>query len=82
MIYDLGEVVKHHRTAKKLTQAQLAEGICSRQTINKLELGERKPHKFVLNQILLKLGLSPQDFDLRIGLEDVTTLQFPNVLPL
>jgi len=75
MIYNLGDIIKHHRNTKNLTQAQLAEGICSRQTINKLEMGERRPHKTVLEEIFLKLGLTIQDFDFGIEIEDEQTLE-------
>jgi len=55
-------MIRESRKAQRLTQEQLAEGICSRETIVKLEKGERKPSWFVFREILHRLGLSTEIF--------------------
>jgi len=59
-LYNANLMIRESRMAQGLTQEQLAEGICSRETIVKLEKGERKPNWFVFREILLRLGLNPE----------------------
>jgi len=56
-LFNANLMIKEARLAKGLTQEQLAEGICSRETIVKLEKGDRKPSRFVYREILHRLGL-------------------------
>lgn len=55
-VYNIGLLVKDLRLQHGLTQAELAEGICSRDTVVKIENGKRKPDYYVLNNILERLG--------------------------
>jgi len=57
-LYNANLIIRETRKAQGLTQEQLAEGICSRETIVKLEKGERKPNWFVFKEILTRLGLN------------------------
>jgi transcriptional regulator with XRE-family HTH domain len=59
-LYDANLIIRESRKAQGLTQAKLAEGICSRETVVKLEKGERKPDYFVLRGLLERLGLEPE----------------------
>jgi len=56
-LFNANLLIRETRLAKGLTQEKLAEGICSRETIVKLEKGERKPNWFVFNEIMNRLGL-------------------------
>jgi len=47
MFVSVGDLVKHHRAKMGITQEQLAEGICSRETIGMIELGKRLPKHFI-----------------------------------
>jgi len=58
-LYKTNLLIKETRKARGMTQEQLAEGICSRETIVKFEGGSRKPHWFVLGQLMERLGLDP-----------------------
>jgi len=72
-------MIRESRKAQGLTQEQLAEGICSRETIVKLEKGERKPNWFIFKEILLRLGLDPEIYSSDVGSEeDVYVLQRMN----
>lgn len=67
-LYNANLMIRESRKAQGLTQEQLAEGICSRETIVKIEKGERKPNWFVFREILIRLGL-----DYEIYHNDVTS---------
>lgn len=73
----LGELIKQRRTDRKMTQEELATGICSHATICRIERGEQFPNYDSLQKILQRLGL---DDDLFYGLRSqasikVSTLQ-------
>jgi DNA-binding XRE family transcriptional regulator len=53
-------LISELRKAKKLTQEKLAEGICSRETIVKIEKGERKPDLWIFKNIMLRLEVDPE----------------------
>ena len=76
MLYSQADIIKHHRTQRGLTQGQLAEGICSRFHIVKAEAGTRKLSAFAMNEVLMKLGLNPQDFNWGIDIEDNAMIFF------
>lgn len=61
-LYNANIMIRESRKARGLTQGQLAEGICSRETIVKLETGKRKPNWFVFREILHRLGLSTETY--------------------
>lgn len=63
--YNANILIRELRKAQNMTQDQLAEGICSRHTITKIESGERKADWFILQNVLLRLGVvmdEPQNF--------------------
>ena len=70
MLYSQAEIIKHHRELRGLTQAQLAEGICSRFHIIKAEAGTRKLSDYVFKDVLKKLDLNPDDFNIGISARD------------
>ncbi|MCL2189374.1 MAG: helix-turn-helix transcriptional regulator [Defluviitaleaceae bacterium] len=59
--YNVSVLMKELRNAKGFTQAQLAEGICSRQTIVKIESGERKADWYIMQAVFLRLGMKQED---------------------
>ena len=78
-LYNANIMIRETRKAQGLTQEQLAEGICSRETIVKIEKGERKPNWFIFKEILLRLGLNPDLYSSDVGSqEDVYVLQKMN----
>ena len=76
MLYSQKEIIKNYRKLAGLTQSQLAEGICSRIHIVNAETGVRKLSDFVFRDVLLKLGLNPNDFNIGIDIEDNDTVFF------
>lgn len=55
-------LIKELRKARGLTQQQLAEGICSRQTVYMIERGERRPDWPVFQEIMARLGVNPEEY--------------------
>jgi DNA-binding XRE family transcriptional regulator len=53
-----------------MTQAQLAEGVCSRESIVKIESGQRSPDWFTFSQIMTRLGEDPKRYFNRVVTED------------
>jgi len=53
-------LIRETRKMRGLTQEQLAEGICSRETIVKLENGKQKPNWYIIKEVLMRLGLDPE----------------------
>ncbi len=54
----LGDTIRYLRKKQKLTQEELAEGICSAVSISRIENGVQMPSSTVLGAILGKLGTS------------------------
>ena len=58
----IGERIRHARTQKGLTQAQLASALgCKYQTISNYENGKRSVDSATLKQICIVLGIKPID---------------------
>ena len=58
-VFNVGMLISHLRKKKGLSQEQLAEGICARSTVGRIEKGERKPDWFTFRNIMLRLGQGP-----------------------
>jgi len=56
------EVIKEYRKAKRLTLAELSEGICDITTLRRIEKGDRAPSVYVFRKLMSKLGLAPNKF--------------------
>lgn len=54
--YHVGEIVRYLRKENKMTQEELADGICSPVTISRIESGTQMPSDRIINQILERLG--------------------------
>jgi transcriptional regulator with XRE-family HTH domain len=69
-IFNATLLISELRKAKNLSQAKLAEGICSRETIVKIEKGERKPDWWTLKNLMMRLEVNPENFVSDIASED------------
>ncbi len=58
MTETLGDVIRELRKAKKLTQEELAEGICSSVSLSRIENGIQMPSSQTLERLLQRLGTS------------------------
>ena len=78
-LFNSNLIIRESRKAQGLTQEKLAEGICSRETIVKLEAGNRKPNWFVYREILRRLGLDAQVYqDVSISEEEMDLYRWLN----
>nr|WP_317377338.1 helix-turn-helix domain-containing protein [uncultured Faecalimonas sp.] len=50
------EVIRQERKAKKLTQAELAEGVCEPESLSRIESGRRKPNNRNMEELLRKMN--------------------------
>lgn len=57
----IGDIIKHYRIEKGLSQDELAEGICSRKYISQLETHQNIPTLFIINALSKKLGINLYD---------------------
>ena len=56
------ELLKDMRISKGLTQERLSEGICSWETLSRIEGGKRKPNKKNLYRMYKKMGLDREKY--------------------
>lgn len=54
--YAIGDIVRDARWRHKLTQEELAHGICSVSTLSKIETGSRKPHCSTFEALMERMG--------------------------
>lgn len=57
----IGDIIKHYRIEKGLSQDELAEGICSRKYISQLETHQNIPTLFIINALSAKLRVNLYD---------------------
>lgn len=56
IIMRYGHLIKKHRLKARMTQEELAEGICSTQHLYRIENGKRLPSLYLFDEISKKLG--------------------------
>lgn len=54
---NIGDRIKYFRTAKGLSQGELAKGICSVSYLSKIENGLKTPKILIVDKLCLKLGI-------------------------
>lgn len=57
----IGDIIKHYRIERGLSQDELAEGICSRKYISQLETHQNIPTLFIINALSSRLGVNLYD---------------------
>ena len=58
MNHSLGDMIRELRKERKLTQEDLADGICSAVSISRIENGNQMPSNAILERLLERLGTS------------------------
>ena len=59
----IGKHIRTVREEKNYSQKDVCRGLCSVQTLSKIEAGERMPDVFLFDGILSRLGLAPDDYE-------------------
>ncbi|HSJ39032.1 MAG TPA: helix-turn-helix transcriptional regulator [Planococcus sp. (in: firmicutes)] len=54
---NIGSVIKYYRSKNKMTQSQLADGICSISHLSKIESNTYTPHESTIEALLSKMGV-------------------------
>ena len=57
-LFNIGNFIKQRREELGITQAELAEGLCSLPTLSRIENGSHVPHGNTLRALLQRLGYS------------------------
>ena len=68
--FNANMLMRELRKASGLTQKQIAEGICSRQTISMIESGDRKPDWYTFSNVMRKLNVDPTQYYNNIASKD------------
>lgn len=55
-VYDVGEVIKRTRKSLGITQEELAYGICSTETLSRIESGKRTPNRANFQALMERMG--------------------------
>lgn len=75
MLYNIGKYIKARRIELGISQEKLADGFCARNSISRIESGERVPKSDVLTTLLQRLGLSDSQIKILTDGEDVELAQ-------
>lgn len=67
---EVGKIIEMLRTSAGISQKKLCRGLCAEQMLSKIEYGERIPNKLLLDQLMQRLGKSPDKLDTILSLEE------------
>lgn len=73
--FALGDVMRMRRKMLGLTRKQLAEGICSDRTIERIEMTNARPQYNILKKVFARLGLFPGYTRTRVITDSVEVLK-------
>lgn len=59
----IGRFIKTVREERNISQGKVCQGLCSTQTLSNIEVGERVPDVFLFENLMQRLGISPDDFE-------------------
>lgn len=60
--YQIGEVIRLLRKEKGITQELLSDGLCSVETLSRIENGKHTPSRATLDALMERLGKDSQKF--------------------
>ena len=78
--YSLGSIIKEARERMNLTQEELSLGICSSQTLSKIETEARPPSQKVAEKLLEKLGLPVRLYNIPQNYKEEKRLELERLL--
>lgn len=76
----IGDLLYRRRVERNITQKQLCDGLCSVQTLSKIESGERIPDVFLLEYLLQRLGLSPDDWEIVLFGDELQEIERQDII--
>ncbi len=75
-IYNIGEVIQKRRKSLGITQEQLSEGICSVQTLSRVENGKHQISWEKFKRLMEKLGMPSEKYSLVIKVDDMESIEY------
>lgn len=69
------ELIRHERTARKISQAELANGICEPETLSRIEGGKRRPNTRKLEAMLEKMHRERKRISMMVVAEQYSVLE-------
>lgn len=70
-VYVIGQVIKRTREGLGMTQEQLCEGICSVETLSRIENGKRRPNRANFQALMERMGKSGEKYLPSVHSEDM-----------
>lgn len=70
-IYQINETIKFMRENLGMTQEELSDGICSTETLSRIETGKRTPNRTTYKKLMGKMGKSSEKYLSYIRSEDI-----------
>lgn len=75
-VYNMGEVIQKRRKSLGITQEQLSEGICSVQTLSRVENGKNRISWEKFKKLMERLGMPSEKYSLVIEVDDIESIEF------
>jgi len=69
-MYQIGALIKNTRIKQGISQEDLCQNICTRETLSRIENGKQDPSSFTLNGLLHRLGLPESHCQILLGVDD------------
>ncbi len=69
-IHGIGELILRLREERKISQEELASGLCTQKFLSKLEIGNSLPDSFLLDALMSRMGKSADKLEYVISKED------------
>ena len=73
--YEIGKRIKKAREECKMTQEELAFGICSPGTLSKIENGVQAPNKKTFEALMQRLGEPEYLYSIHLSREEIREMQ-------
>ena len=73
-VYQVGEVIKKTRESLGITQEELCDGICSVETLSRIENGKRAPSRANFRALMDKMGKSSEKYMPFVHSRDMKTI--------
>lgn len=73
-VYQVGEVIKKTRESLGITQEELCDGICSVETLSRIENGKRAPSRSNFRALMDKMGKSGEKYMPFVHSKDMKTI--------
>ena len=73
-VYQIGEVIKRTRESLGITQEELYDGICSAETLSRIENGKRPPSNANFRALMGRLGKDDEKYRMLVHSGDMETI--------